>query len=94
MSLPSLIVQGLRLLQLAFLLLPTRLELIVEALLQLKLLLGVLVVDVVQFALLLEQLELEVFGELRVATEDFLDLRQVLLGHLVAEKLVDLLDQG
>ena len=47
MSLPSLIIQGLRLLQLAFLLLSTRLELVVEALLQLKLLLRVLVVDVV-----------------------------------------------
>ena len=47
MSLPGLIIQGLRLLQLAFLLLPTRLELIVEALLQLKLLLRVPVVDVV-----------------------------------------------
>ena len=47
MSLPSLIIQGLRLLQLAFLLLSTRLELVVEALLQLKLLLRVLVVDVI-----------------------------------------------
>ena len=80
MSLPSLIIQGLRLLQLAFLLLPTRLELIVEALLQLKLLLGVLVVDVVQFALLLEQLELEVFGELGVAAKDFLALDLVTMG--------------
>ena len=94
MSLPSLIIQGLRLLQLALLLLPTRLELIVEALLQLKLLLRVLIVDVVQFALLLEQPELKVFGELGVAAKDFLDLREVLLGHLMAEELVDLLDQG
>ena len=61
MSLPGLIIQGLRLLQLAFFLLPARLKLIVEALLQLKLLLRVLVVDVVQFALFFEQPELKVF---------------------------------
>ena len=61
MSLPGLIIQGLRLLQLALFLLPARLKLIVEALLQLKLLLRVLVVDVVQFALFFEQPELKVF---------------------------------
>lgn len=59
-------------------------------LLQLQLILGVLVINIVQLALLLEELKLQLFGFRCIATENFFDLSEVLLGHFLAKELVDL----
>ena len=51
------------------------------------------IVYVIEFALLFKQFEFEVFGKLRVAAKDFLDLSKVLLGDLMAKELVNLMDK-
>lgn len=84
----------LSLLQLFILLLAALYEIIVKLLLQLQLLLSVMVVYIVELLLLFEKLQFQILCLLTVALEHVFDLSYVLLGHLMTQELVYLLQES